>query len=106
LLFSFVEMGSLSRALWEDVAVAACADIIERLQHGEAFTSETSFREQCFHACRTLREEHTPRAPPEVIGRVFGVERGAIVQSLGRVQGSTQWNRTCWMSANSLFAGT
>jgi hypothetical protein len=45
---------------------------------GPSFTSATSFREQCFHTCRILREKHTPRVPRELIGQIFGVESGTI----------------------------
>jgi hypothetical protein len=38
-------MGILSRALREDVSVAARAEIIECLQQDEAFTYAISFRE-------------------------------------------------------------
>jgi hypothetical protein len=43
------------------MGVAARAETIELLQQDEVFTSATSFREQCFQACRILREEQTPR---------------------------------------------
>jgi hypothetical protein len=71
-------MGSLSRALWKDVAVAVRSEIIECLQQDEVSTSATSFREQCFHGCRILREEYTPRVPLEFISQVFGVECDTI----------------------------
>jgi hypothetical protein len=51
---------------------------MECLQQDEAFISATFFCEQCFHACRILREEHMPRVSLEFIGRVYGVERGTI----------------------------
>jgi hypothetical protein len=60
-------MGSVPQALRDEVAVVACAEV-EGLQQDEAFTSVTSFCEQCFHVCRILREEHTPYIPLELIG--------------------------------------
>jgi hypothetical protein len=60
------------------VAVAARAGITECLQQGEAFASETSFCEQCFHACQILLEEHLSSVPLELIGQVYGVKRGTI----------------------------
>jgi hypothetical protein len=78
LLFSFVDMGSLARALREDVAATTSAEVIECLQQDEAFTSATSFREQCFHACRILRKGHAPRVSLELIGLVLRIERGTI----------------------------
>jgi hypothetical protein len=78
LLFSFVEMGSMPRALQKDVALATRAAIIKCLQQNEVFTSATFFRGQYFHVCRILREEHTPHLLLELIGQVFGVERGTI----------------------------
>jgi hypothetical protein len=56
------------------VAVAARAEIIECLQQDEACTDATYFREQCFLACRILREEHTPRVPLELTSQGFGIE--------------------------------
>jgi hypothetical protein len=53
------------------VAIATGAEIIDCLQQDEAFPSATSFREQCFHIYRILREEHMTRVPLEFIGQVL-----------------------------------
>jgi hypothetical protein len=52
--------------------------LIEWLQGNDGFTSATSFRDQCFHACRILGEGHTQRVPLELIGQVFTVRRGTF----------------------------
>jgi hypothetical protein len=92
--FLSVEMGSLPRALPEDVAVATRAEIIESLQQNEALTSVISFRGQYFHVCRILRENHTLHLLLGLIGQVFGVERGTFYNQWreykAQVQGSTQ----------------
>jgi hypothetical protein len=71
-------MEKLPPALRKDVAVAARDEVIECMQHDEVHTSATSFREQCFQACRIVREEHTPGVPLKLVGQVFGIERGTI----------------------------
>jgi hypothetical protein len=53
-------MGDMPGALREDVDVAARAKIIEWLQRDEAFIFSISFREQWFHSCRYLCQDHTP----------------------------------------------
>jgi hypothetical protein len=71
-------MENLPCALREDMTVAARAEIIECPHQAEALTSATSFSEQCFHACRIVREERTPHVTLKPIGQVFIVERGTI----------------------------
>jgi hypothetical protein len=36
------------------------------------------FCEQCFHACRILREEQTPHVALEFIGQVFRIQGGTV----------------------------
>jgi hypothetical protein len=67
---------------------------IEDLQEDELFMNSTSFREQIGHACRILRVERTPAVPFSLIGRLFGVSKGAVEvhykkwKLLGSVPGS------------------
>jgi hypothetical protein len=56
------------------------------LLQDELFNASGSFREQCFHACRVLREEHQPVVPYSVIGMLFRVSKGTIRKEWKRFQ--------------------
>jgi hypothetical protein len=52
--------------------------LVELLFLDGRFKESTSFREQCYFACRILRTEHDPPVPFALLGKGFGVDRGTI----------------------------
>jgi hypothetical protein len=52
--------------------------MLRMLREDVDFMQSTTFREQCFYACRVLRETFLPVVPYAVIGRLFNVDGGTI----------------------------
>jgi hypothetical protein len=72
------KMASAPCAFRTVIIYAIKDDIGASLQAEEAFMSSTTLREQCFHACCVLREEHSPPVSFKLIGDFFEVGRGTI----------------------------
>jgi hypothetical protein len=71
-------MVSAPCALRTVITSAIKADIGASLQADEAVMSSTPFREQCFRACRILRDQHSVLVLFELIGDLFEVDQGTI----------------------------
>jgi hypothetical protein len=66
------------RQLADHEALAQHSYLLELLLSDASFQASTSFREQCYHACRILRAEQDPPVPFSLIGKVFQVDKGTV----------------------------
>jgi hypothetical protein len=66
----------------EQIEAAIFADMKRCIEADNEYGLSKSFREQCFHACRILHEQHVPPVPFSVIAKAFSITKGSLKSHL------------------------
>jgi hypothetical protein len=63
---------------YDSLLVEIGESIMEKLRNDFDFVNSQTLRDQCYHACRLLRDETYPVVPYSIIAKILNCNKGLV----------------------------